>query len=185
MCLCMRRNHFFAHVHVQFKEMLFPKPRSTFLWNRATRVKCETRSSDIPSKRTRSSAPVGTFLRAPFPLVPHCWKRCAWNNCGSVWHRGARKPLFIHNILAVCQSLDFKLFRNWLVEVWLNGTVQLSTAQPFLPVDLSNEISIFASYSENGWEPERRPVVAVCAQTCKWWEPDVRRSAEPETSRCG
>ena len=69
-----------------------PKPGSTFLWNRATRVKFETRSSDIKSRRRRSSAPVGTFLRAPFPLVPHCWKRCAWNNCGSVWRNGARKP---------------------------------------------------------------------------------------------
>ena len=34
----------------------------------------------------------------------------------------------VHNILAVCQSLD-KLFCKWLVEVWLNGTVQ---AQPNL-----------------------------------------------------
>ena len=85
MCLCTRSNNFFAHVHVQFIEMLFwhfceIAPPG---WN----VKLDQAISRAGGEAVHQ---LELFCARPLPWSSTAVKRFCWNNCGSVWHNGAQ-----------------------------------------------------------------------------------------------
>ena len=86
-CVCAWRAITF-HVHVQFIEMLF--------WHF-----CEIAPPGWNAKLDQAISRAGRgeavhmlelFCARLLPWSSTAEKRCAWNNCGSVWRNGARKP---------------------------------------------------------------------------------------------